>query len=197
MSLLDKIGLSGKVNVDELYNNFLGLERKQQQIVATALVIAVLIVFATPVGCLSMSLSAKREKYQEYIKMASELEGVQNQIKARQTGFEDLKKGSGSLGSDPLKQILYTVTDELEIDRQKVVPTTAKSPESDLFVESAKDVKISNISFDQTVQLLNKLVNNKGGPAVGIKKLTIQTDSKNVSIMKSVSFTLTMREPKS
>lgn len=195
MSLFEKIGISGKVNVDELYNNFLGLERRQQNIVATALVIAVVIVFMTPVGCLSHSLSQKRAKYDGYIKMASELEGIQNQIKNREEGFDSLKNSATNMGSDPLKQILYAATDEIGIERQKVVPTTAKTPESAVFIEFAKDVKISNISFDQTVQLLGRILAGKGA-AVDVKKLSIQTDSKSQQIMKSVSFTLSMRQPK-
>lgn len=196
MSLLDKIGLSGKANIDELYNNFLGLERQQQNIVATALVVAIFIVFMTPVGCLSHSLSQKREKYDGYIKMASELEGIQNQIKGRQEGFDSLKKDAAGSGSDPLKQILYAATDEIGIERQKVVPTTAKTPDNPLFTEFAKDVKITNISFDQTIQLLGHILMGKGG-AVQVKKITIQTDSKSQQIMKAVSFTLSMRQPKS
>ena len=59
------------------------------------------------------------------------------------------------------------------------------------FVEEGKELTIRNIDFDQTIQLLEKLVNYSKVP-VRVKKLTIKADRRNKQRMSSVVMTVTI-----
>jgi len=195
MDFLKNLNISSKLNLDDLYNTYLSFEKKQQVVVGIIAGILLLLVLFVPVSCVSSKLNEKEEVYTKYAKKASQLFGVLNEIKELETSIGNIKAGS-KLGSDPLKKVLYTVTDDIGIERQKIVPKTSNIPSTDkLFAEIGKDVEIKNVLFSQTIELLDKLVHNDDLP-VNLKKLKIKVDQKNKQVMKSVSFTMTTIQAK-
>lgn len=194
MSILDKIGLSDKINLDDWYNTFLSLEKKQQTLVSVGLVIVLLVILSLPVGCVSSKLGEKQEDYEKHMKMASQFYGVQQEYDSLRQSLDDIKKASRKFGSDPLKGVLYTSTDEVGIVRRTVTPKTVTPIATEMFTELGKDVKMVNIRFDQMVKLLDKLVNNEQIP-IKIKKLTAKVDPKDKKMMKSLTFTMTTLKP--
>ena len=194
MSLLDKIGLQDKLNPDDLYNTFVGLERPQKIMVGVGIGLVLIAMMVFPVSCINSALGEKEDDYQKHLKMADEFHKVLNEYKSLQGGFDALKNKSRQIGKDPLKGVIYQATDDLNIDRQKVTPKTVSPVAGELFTELAKDVTIQNIRFDQTIKLLDKLVHHKGVP-VAIKKLSIKVDPKQKQNMKSLSFRVSTMKP--
>ena len=64
-----------------------------------------------------------------------------------------------------------------------------------LFNEVGRGVTVKNISFDQTIKLLDRLENYHDFP-IEIKKLTLKSDKRNLSLMKTVSFSVATMMPK-
>lgn len=192
---LKNLGIGSKLNFDDIHNIYLSLEKKQQLIVTASLIFLLLLVIFIPLSCVSANLSSKKQDYEDHVQKASELLGILAEIKRFELSFSDIKTNK-ELGSDPIKKVLYTVTDEIGIDRQMVVDKKANIPSSDkAFTEVGKDVELKNILFSQTIDLLHKLLNNAELP-LNIKKLQIKVDPKNKQVMKTVSMTITTIEPK-
>lgn len=195
LSLIKNLNIGSKLNFDDVYNIYLSLEKKQQLIVTSSLVFFLLLVVFIPLSCVSAKLDGKRGDYEEHVQKASELFGVLAEIKGFEKSFAHIKTNE-DLGSDPIKKVLYMVTDEIGIERQRVVDKKANIPSTDkAFIEVGKDVELKNILFSQTVDLLHKLINNSELP-LNIKKLQIKVDPKNKQVMKTVSLTITTIEPK-
>ena len=126
--------------------------------------------------------------------MASELYGVLDQYKGLKANFDSVKKSSAKLGGDPLKGIVYNITDEVEVERPRVTLKTVNSLEGELFTEIAKAVTIKNIRFDQSINLLDKLTHYEKIP-VRITKLNIKVEPKDRQNMRSLSFTVSTMRP--
>jgi len=194
MALMDKISSLKQINIDDLYNDFLGLEQKQQIFVGVGIALVLLLILSLPISCVSSKINEKEEGYLKYMKMASDFYGVQAEYSKLQTSFDRIKKSSSKLGSDPLKRVIYSIADEVGIQQQKVAPKTISPVTFELFTELGKEVTIKNIRFDQTINLLNLLVTYKDVP-IKIKKLAIKVDPKNKQMMRTVSMTITTIKP--
>lgn len=191
---MDKISSLKQINIDDLYNDFLGLEQKQQIFVGVGIGLVILLLLSLPISCVSSKINEKEEGFRKFTKMASDFYGVQAEYSKLKTSFDRIKKSSSKLGSDPLKRIIYDVAKEVGIEQQKVAPKTISPVTSDLFTELGKEITIKNIRFDQTISLLSQLVNYKDIP-ISIKKLSIKADPKNKQMMRTVSMTITTIKP--
>lgn len=194
MGLLEKFGLQDKLNLDDLYNTFLSLEKKQQMAAGIGIAVALIVLMVLPVTCVSSKLSEREEEYNSYLDKAAEFNGIVQQYSMLKANLDDVKKQLDKLGIDPLKGVLYNATDAIGIDRRTVTPKKIPDLAGDLFTEEGKDVQIQNIRFDQMVKLLDRLINNDQLP-VTIRKMTAKADSKDKQMIKTLSFTMTTMIP--
>ncbi len=191
MASFDLNKIRSKLNFDELYNNFLWLDKKQQYLVAGVLVVVLMLVMILPVNCVSSKLNEREKEYREVTKTATELYDRLAKFQGLRQGVNTVGGRSAKLGSDPLKRIIYQITDDVGIDRHKATLKTIPEIQKGVFVEEGKELTIRNIDFDQTIQLLEKLVNYSKVP-VRVKKLTIKADRRNKQRMSSVVMTVTI-----
>jgi len=194
MSLTDKIKSLSKINFDDLYNDFLGLERNQQTIVAVGLAIVFLIIVFLPIRCVSSKINEKETEYLKFTKMASQFYGIQQEYTNLKQSFDRIKKASSKLGADPLKRVLYNITDDLGIDRSKITLKTSSPVSGELFTEVGKEVVIKNIRFDQTINLLERLADFSEVP-INVKTVTIKADKNNRQLMREIKFAITTIKP--
>ncbi|MBF0106456.1 MAG: hypothetical protein HQM16_14160 [Deltaproteobacteria bacterium] len=194
MNFLDKLGIGDKLNFDDLYNKFLGLERSRQIAVGVGLVILLLVVLSLPVLFVTAKLDETREDYSKYIKKASEFYGILNEYKKLNEEFNTIKTKTAQLGKDPLTAILYKAAEEVDIKKSALTVTTEKEIKNDLFTEMPKKIKINNVRFDQAVQVLDKLVRYEEMP-ITIKQLDIEVTPNNKLIMKTMNFTASVIRP--
>jgi hypothetical protein len=195
MSLLDKLNLSDKLNFDDLYNTFVGLERRQQIIFVSAASLIVILMLFIPAGCVSSKLNEKQTEYEDYTSMASEFYAVLTEYADLKRGFGDLEKSVSRLGNDSLSKVIYNLSEEMGIKKSSVSLKSISTSSSDLFIEEGKQATIKNIKFDQMVKLIEQLENYSDLP-LNIKKLTAKVDPKNKQIMRSLSFSVTTIKPK-
>ncbi|MCP5464605.1 MAG: type II secretion system protein M [Deltaproteobacteria bacterium] len=194
MSLLDKIDIRDRLNVDDLYNTFLGFDRRQQTLVSIGVVFVVLLLLFLPLSCVNSALNEQQQSYEEELQRASELYGLLNQYESVQSKIAKLKKDSSSLGSDPLKQVIYEIADQVGIERRAISPSTIPPKNGEFFSELTKEVKIKNIRFDHLMNFLNGLVRFDKIP-VSVRVLTMEADPRRKGYMRSVSLTLVTVRP--
>lgn len=194
MSITEKIKSLSKINFDDLYNDFLGLERNQQIMAVAGIALVALVILFIPISCVSSKISEKEDQYLKFSKMASEFYGIQQQYTDLKKSFDQIKKASSILGVDPLKRVLYNITDEIGIDRSRIDDKTSSPIKGELFTTVGKDVTIKNIRFDQVVDLLSQLVNFKDVP-ITIKTLKIKTDKKDRQVMREIKLSISTIRP--
>ena len=194
MSFLERFGLNSKFNFDDLYNTFLGLEKEQQTIVGGALVAVVVLILLVPIFFVSSQLGKMEAKYKTVSGKAAQFYDLMDEYNRITKSAQSGKTSAAALGSDPLKQVVYQITDELKVDRKRVNLKTVAPVSSALYTELAKDVTIGNITFEDTVQLFSKILHYEG-VQLRVKKAVIEVDSKNRQVMKNVSFTISMAKP--
>ncbi len=194
MSLFDKINLPSRLNFDDLYNIFVGMERRQQMGLMAIAVMVVLGLLFMPVSCVSGKLSELESDYKKAQKLAGEFYKAEAKAKVQESHLSGT--AGGSLDSDdPLKQIVYEISDQLQIERQKVNLKTITPVQNGALIELSKDVTLSGMTWEQTVRLLQSLAQDPRGVSINVKKISIQSDPKNKSIMKTVSLMLSVLRP--
>lgn len=196
MSLLEKINPVTKLSYDDIYNTFLGLERRQQMIAVSVLAVLLIVILFAPITCVTSKLNEKEEEYKEYGGMASELYAVLGEYSALRGDFRKIEESFGKLGGDSLSRVIYSLAEEIGIKKSNVSLKSVNLSTSDLFEEVGKQATIKNALFDQTIRLLDQLVNYKELP-LSIKKLAIKVDPQNKQVMKSVTFTVSTIKPNS
>lgn len=196
MSLLEKINSVTKLSYDDIYNTFLGLERRQQMIAASVVAVLLIVILFAPITCVTSKLNEKEEEYKEYVGMASELYAVLGEYSALRGDFSKIEESFGKLGGDSLSRVIYSLAEEIGIKKSNVSLKSVNLSTSDLFEEVGKQATIKNALFDQTIRLLDQLVNYKELP-LSIKKLAIKVDPQNKQVMKSVTFTVSTIKPNS
>lgn len=195
MTLVEKIKSSlSRVNLDDLYNDFLGLEKNQQILVVSGIGLVLLLLLFLPINCVSSKINEKEDRYHRYAKMASEFYAIQEEYSRLKKSFDQVKNQASRLGTDPLKRVLYDLTDGIGIERSKIEPKTMSPVVGELFTEIGKEVTIENVRFDQVITLLGELVNFKDLP-IHIKSLQIKADKNNKQLMNKVKFTITTMRP--
>lgn len=192
MSILSKLNLGDRWQIDDLYNTFLGLEKKQQILAVVGGVVVLLIVLALPVKLVTSKLGEKEADYQDYAEMAGEFYALKNQFDLQKGQIESLTKRVK--GRDPLKQIVIQMTDAMNLDRGKVDLSENSSSKGDVFTELSKDVKIQNIRMDDAIKLLSRLDQNEEVP-IKITKLNLKANSRNKMVIRTMTFTLVTYRP--
>lgn len=194
MSLFEKLSALRQTSLDDLRNDFLGLEQKQQAAILVAIALILILLLSFPFGCVSSRIGEKEDEYLRHVKMASEFYGVYREYADLKNSFVEVKKTLSDLGSDPLKKLIYDLTDELGIEQRKVAPKTINPVTTEIFTEMGKEISISNLRLDQAVGLLNRLVHHEKVP-VTVKKLSMKMDNTDKQLVKTLSFTMTMVQP--
>jgi hypothetical protein len=188
-SLLENIQWPPKVNFDDAYNAFLGMDRRLQLLLVLFLVLFFIFGLIWPIGYLSSQLDAKEDEYIEYLQTASEIQGAVMDYSQMQQSVKSLKKGLSTLGSDPLKSLVYNIAEEQNIPISQVEVKTVNTPGSGDLKEISKEVTLKNANYDKVVQFLDRLTHYRGVP-IKIRKLSIRPDRNKRELMRQTQFTI-------
>lgn len=170
-----KYGLLGRLNIEDLYNAFLGLEQRQQVLAVGGAVLMLLALIIVPVTCATSKLG---DLESEYDKNKKEWDSFMGRIGTYQAGKEALAQKRDQIGrgglSGSLTTIVETLARESEIgDKiERLKPATGDSS-SEYFDEEGVDVVLSGVSLSQAVSFLYKVENYQ--PPLRLKNLQLKT----------------------
>ncbi|EKD41364.1 MAG: hypothetical protein ACD_73C00747G0002 [uncultured bacterium] len=169
-----KYGLISKLNLEDLYNSFLGLEEKQQLMTIGGIVVIFIIIILMPISCAYSKLSKLESDYEKGSKNRESFSQKISEHQNLQAQLDLIKKGMAGSKSGSLNSIIESLANEAEIgsniDRLK--PMSLGS--TDYYEEDGVDAVISNVNLDQISKFLLKIEQNKSVP-LHIKKLDIKT----------------------
>lgn len=196
MALSDKIPVLQKINLDDVYNVFMGLDKRQQILAAVGAVLVLLLPFFLMILFFSSKLDEQKQTYDSYVTQASELMGVLTDYSHLQKSFDHEEEVLSKLGSDSLGTVLYNQAEEIGIAKSKVTLKTvnmAADPNSK-FQEVGKEVTLQNVNLDEVMNLLDHLSKNED-LHLTVKKLTMKPDLNKKYLMHQVAFTITTVKP--
>lgn len=175
-----------KINFDDLYNTFLGMEKRQQVLSVVGILAVFLIAIWLPAHFLALKISALENNYHSYQKDAQKLKEALNEYSGLQSA---LNQTAATGGEDNLSALLYNMAEEFGIPQKKVgLKSMNKLPQGDL-EQDGKEIDIRSVPFDQLMRLINGLESNAKVPVV-IKKLVLKVDKKNRQVINQASFTV-------
>ena len=176
-----------KINFDDLYNTFLGLDKRQQTLAVLGFVLVFLIFLWLPAQFLSVKISNLQENYVSYQSDAQKLKQALNEYGSMQAA---LTQTSTVGAEDSLSGLIYNMSEEFGIPKKKVsLKSMSKLPQGDLFEQDGKDVEIKAVPFDQLMRLIHGLESNTKIPIV-MKKLDMKVDKKNRQVINQATFTV-------
>ena len=191
MSILDRFLEWKKFSFDDLYNAFLGMERRSQIYITVGLTLFLLILLLWPVSCVSSRLSAKQTEYEDYIKKATEVYGVLSEYSQIQKRFDQLYQGLNKQGKDVLQTLVYDLAEASGIDIKihRIEVKTAKLTSNEFYEEIGKEVQMRRVPLDQLLSFLNKLLEYDQLP-LAIKKLDMKVEPRQRDVLRDVEFVI-------
>ena len=191
MSILDRFLEWKKFSFDDLYNAFLGMERRSQIYITVGLTLFLLILLLWPVSCVSSRLSAKQTEYEDYIKKATEVYGVLSEYSQIQKRFDQLDQGLNKQGKDVLQTLVYDLAEASGIDIKihRIEVKTAKLTSNEFYEEIGKEVQMRRVPLDQLLSFLNKLLEYDQLP-LAIKKLDMKVEPRQRDVLRDVEFVI-------
>lgn len=191
---LEKLNLGEKLNFDDAYNTFLGLERKQQMAVSIGLVVVLLFLIYLPVSFVAALLGDKEEAYAAYLKKAQEIVALKTRYTERKGRFQKFEQSFSKLGSDSLRTVIYNLAEENDIEKTSLEMKSVNLSSNEQFSEVGSDVRIRQIELDQALNFIHKLETYDALPLT-IKKVFLKADSNDRMMLKEVSFTVSTIKP--
>lgn len=191
MAALDKIPALQNLSPDDLYNIFLGLDRRGQIAVAVTLVVLLLILLFLPVSCVSSKLDEREGEYREALSQASEIYGVLTEYTRFQKNFKSAQDLGAGAGQDLLQNLVYNTSEEIGIDikKHRVEVKSQKPVSSDLYEEISKEVSMTRVPMDQALKFMDKL-SVSGEVPVKIKKFNMVIEPRERNIVKQLQFVI-------
>ena len=191
MSILDRFLEWKKFSFDDLYNAFLGMERRSQIYITVGLTLFLLILLLWPVSCVSSRLSAKQTEYEDYIKKATEVYGVLSEYSQIQKRFDQLDQGLNKQGKDVLQTLVYDLAEASGIDIKihRIEVKTAKLTSNEFYEEIGKEVQMRRVPLDQLLSFLNKLLEYDYLP-LATQKLDMKVEPRQRDVLRDVEFVI-------
>lgn len=185
MTLLDRLKNIRKINFDDLYYSFLGLEKKQQTYVVIGLIGVFLILLWLPTRFFSNMLLEKEQSYLKYKKDAERLNQMMTEYTTLQKALNETASGTG----DNLSELIYGRAESMGIPKKKISLKTLKLPAGELITQEGKDVEVNKVPFDQFMKFIHDIQMTKRFP-IAINKLVIKIDRLNRQVVNQASFSV-------
>ncbi len=177
-----KYSLIGRINFEDLYNAFLGLEQRQQTILVLGSIVLLIIFIVMPVTCASSKLGKLQGDYDKSLKEAGDLVGKIGAYQEAKASLDGLKKQYNSNKAASLTTVMEAIANENGIgpNVDKLKPINLES--TDYYDELGVDASLTKVSLDQVLSYLYKIENNQDVP-LRVKKLQIKPSYQNRSML--------------
>lgn len=177
-----KYGLLGRLNFEDLYNGFLGLETRQQTMIVGAAVVVLILILVLPVSCASSRLAGLEGDYREGKKKMGELVDRFRIYQSAQAKLEQIKTQFEKAKGESLTTVLETLANEEGIGEnlEKLRPINLET--TDIYDETGVDATVGKISLEQTVAFIQRVETEVRLP-MRIKKVQIKPSYQNRDLM--------------
>lgn len=185
MVLKSKYSALRRINIDALYNTFLGMTPREQIIAIVGIAVVLLIIIILPISLASSKISRMNnllEKSQEQMSdIVHEIDGFNN-AKAKLDALEGgLKKG----GDMPLSTTIENIADKVGVKDSIQSQKERPGINSELFDESIMEVRLLKVPLDKLVELFYNVESDKDR-VLRISKMDIKPRHDNRQLFDAV-----------
>lgn len=188
MSIFGKSSLKEKLNVEELYNQFLSLDSQQRTFAIVGIAVVLLLMLLVPVTCASSKLSQKEKKILGHSKNMDDLVSKLQEYQRVQSKMQQLEGQWAGRAKISLSTTLESLSAQSGLDKN--IDTIKEQPPAagDILEEHAADVRLSRVPLSQLMDYLYKVETFQQG-ALKVTKLQIHPRYDNRQLF-DVSFTV-------
>lgn len=189
MAMFGKGSFKDKLNVEELYNHFLGLDSQQRNIAIVGIAVVLLLLIIVPITCASSKLSQKEKKILNHSKNMDDLVSDLAEYQTVQNKMKQMESQWAARSKISLSSTLESLSAQSGLDKN--IDSIKEQPPSagDLLIENAADVRLSRVGLSQLLDYLYKVESFQQG-ALKIGKIQLKPRYDNRQLF-DVSFTVT------
>ncbi len=188
MSKFGKSSLKEKLNLEELYNQFLGLDSQQRTLAMVGIGIVLLLLIIIPITCASSKLSEKEKKILNHSKNMDELVSKLQEYQKIESKMKQMESQWTARSKISLSTTLESLSAQSGLDKN--IDTIKEQPPSagDILEEHSADVRLSRVALSQIIDYLYKVESFQQG-ALKVSKLQLKPRYDNRQLF-DVSFTV-------
>ncbi len=192
MALLEKINILNRINIDDLTNSFLGMDRRMQVLTTVGAVLGVLLLIFLPMIFISSLLSGKETEYVQHMETVADFYDAASEYSALNARIGSLQEGS-ALANKKLSDVIYDLADKSGIvaSRIKLNQATQILRTGETFTEIGQDGKVLATTLESIVNFLEQIDKTPGG-MLKVRKLEMKVDPRNKQALREVAFTISM-----
>lgn len=168
---LSKLGLSGKFNLEDMYNAFLGMEQRNQIFVLVGSSLLLILLIFMPITCASSKLDKVEKDFAKVKKSGQEIMTQINQYQSEKAELDRLQQKIKSDSGGDINTVIGAVANETGLDVDSIKPITGDK--SDYFEEKGGDVRVVKATLEKAINFLYKLENHPTMP-MRIKQISLK-----------------------
>ena len=178
-----------KLNVEELYNHFLGLDSQQRNIAIVGIAVVLLLLIIVPITCASSKLSQKEKRILNHSKNMDDLVSDLAEYQTVQNKMKQMESQWAARSRISLSSTLESLSAQSGLDKN--IDSIKEQPPSagDLITENSADVRLSRVGLSQLLDYLYKVESFQQG-ALKVGKIQLKPRYDNRQLF-DVSFTVT------
>ncbi len=167
--------LKEKLNPEELYNQFLGLDQQQRLIAIIGSVFLLLVLVFVPISCAGSKISKLQKNIFNHEKNMDELSSKLREYQQVDGQLKTLKSEWESRGKISIITTLEALSNQSGLDKSNIDGFKEQAPVSGegMLEENIAGVRISRVSMQQALDYLYKIESYQQG-ALKIKKLQMK-----------------------
>lgn len=188
MAIFGKTSLKETLNLEELYNRFLGLDQQQRNLTIIGIAVLLLLLIIIPVTCASSKLSQKEKKILNHSKNMDELVSKILEYQKVQSKMKQMEAQWAGRSKISLSTTLESLSAQSGLDKN--IETIKEQPPSpqDILEQHSADVRLSRVGLSQLLDYLYKIESFQQG-ALKVDKLQLRPRYDNRQLF-DVSFTV-------
>lgn len=186
---LEKLNIFSKLSADDLYNSFMGLERKVQTGIGVAAGVLLFLLLLVPVYVASSAIDAKREMYQKVLKQSTLAFGLQNAVDQMQEAIGEIEADLAKKENSSVKIRIEKIARDHGLEKNIKTLTESGQGSGAMFDPVGVECKMTQVPLDGFLKFLHAL-ESLDVPPLTVAKLTMNIDPKNLAQLKDVSLSL-------
>lgn len=186
---LEKFNIFSKLSADDLYNSFMGLDRKAQIWIGVAAGILLFLLLLVPVYVASSAITAKQEEYQKVSQKATKAFGFQTALGRMRDTIGALEEELSKKENSSVKIRIEKMAKDNGLGTNIKTLTESGQGSGTVFDPVGVECKMTQVPLDAFMKFVQALESLEV-PPLTVAKLSMTADPKNPMVMKDVSLSL-------
>ena len=170
---MPKVSLKERLNLEEIYNQFLGLDPQQRILAVVGLAVVLLLIIIVPISCASSKLSKLEKNVTSHQKNMDDLMGKLKEYQSLQNRMKAVEAQWASRSNVSLSTTLENLSAQSGLDKNidSIKEQPPAGSDKDILEEHVAAVRVSRAPLTQAMDYLYKI---ESLPNAGLKIKKLQ-----------------------